>query len=34
MELLFFVLIPAYNAEKYLKECVDSIVGKTEPNFF
>lgn len=34
MELLFSVLIPAYNAEKYLKECVDSIVGKTEPYSF
>lgn len=27
--MLFSIIIPAYNVEKYLRECVDSIIGQT-----
>lgn len=29
MESLISVIIPVYNVEKYLRQCLDSVVGQT-----
>ncbi len=31
--MLFSVLIPVYNAEKYLRDCLDSVLNQTEKDF-
>ena len=31
--MLFSVIIPVYNVEKYLKECLDSVINQTLPNW-
>ena len=31
--LFFSVLIPVYNTEKYLRQCVDSVLGQTEKDY-
>lgn len=33
MPTLFSVLVPVYNVEKYLSECIESVLGQTNPNF-
>ena len=33
MKMLFSVIVPVYNVEKYLKECVDSILSQTFTDF-
>lgn len=30
---LFYIIIPIYNVEKYLKTCLDSIKNQTYTNF-
>ena len=32
MKPLFSVIVPVYNAEKYLRECIDSIINQTYKN--
>ncbi len=32
MEVLISIIVPVYNTEKYLKDCVDSLVGQTYEN--
>lgn len=29
----FSIIIPVYNAEKYLEQCIESILRQTESNF-
>ena len=31
--MLFSIIIPVYNVEKYLRECLDSVKGQTSPDW-
>ena len=33
MNLLFSIIIPAYNASKYISECINSIINQTSDNY-
>lgn len=34
MEALISIIIPVYNVEKYLEECIESCINKTYRNYF
>lgn len=33
MQIKFFIIIPIYNVESYLTQCLDSILNQTYPHF-
>ena len=33
MKIKFYVLIPVYNAEKFLHKCIDSVLQQTYSNY-